>query len=302
MHFTPQHPRLTATVTMLGALALVGTTFAGTAWAGGHESSTGRSADRSTSAVRDHDGDADHEPSTRITESADGSDANGASLHPSGNDRSVEPGGSGNQGKAESDPDGMSNGGVDKPGGQGGVYTGDQDGNNGCGNDNDFEDDNNGNCGGPAHERGRTPTAPEGSTGRTTPSAPTPPAATVTPEVGGATAGAGATADTCPTPGTAGTAPTMVAGCELAVTAPAAVLLGVSQPGAGEVLAAEAVALPVKARSAGAAASATTAATTAGTGSALAFTGLHAASLLLLALVALAIGWVLVRFERRTTA
>jgi hypothetical protein len=76
----------------------------------------------------------------------------GPSLHPSGNDRTVEPGGSGTQGKAQSDPDGAYNYGVDQAGGDGGLYTGDQDGNNGCGNDQDFEDDNNGNCGG-----GRTP-------------------------------------------------------------------------------------------------------------------------------------------------
>jgi hypothetical protein len=67
--------------------------------------------------------------------------------HPSGKDRSGSKGGSGAQGKSTSDPDGMSNGGADKPGGSGG-YDADQDGNNGCGNDDDFEDDNNGNCGG----------------------------------------------------------------------------------------------------------------------------------------------------------
>jgi hypothetical protein len=68
--------------------------------------------------------------------------------HPSGQDRSVEPGGSGTQGKSPSDPDGESNGGEDKTGGEGGEHLDDQDGNNGCGNDDDFEDDNNGNCGG----------------------------------------------------------------------------------------------------------------------------------------------------------
>ncbi|MBW3669506.1 MAG: hypothetical protein KY443_09885, partial [Actinobacteria bacterium] len=63
--------------------------------------------------------------------------------HPSGKDKSEEPGGSGTQGKSTSDPDGMSNGGADKPGGSGG-FDADKDGNNGCGNDDDFEDDNNG--------------------------------------------------------------------------------------------------------------------------------------------------------------
>src|SRR5207248_37909 len=49
------------------------------------------------------------------------------------------------QGRSHSDPDGMSNGGADKPGCTGGVDD-DRDGNNGCGNDADREDDNNGNC------------------------------------------------------------------------------------------------------------------------------------------------------------
>jgi hypothetical protein len=73
--------------------------------------------------------------------------SSGTSQHPSGKDRTVEPGGSGTQGKAPSDPDGDANGGPDKPGLAGGVDTTDQDGNNGCGNDQDFEDDNNGLCG-----------------------------------------------------------------------------------------------------------------------------------------------------------
>ncbi|MGH2691066.1 MAG: hypothetical protein ACRDHM_01000 [Actinomycetota bacterium] len=74
--------------------------------------------------------------------------------HPSGKDKHVEAGGSGNQGKAVSDPDDdgrgpdRTNRGVDQPGGAGGLDILDQDGNNGCGNDDDFEDDNEGNCGG----------------------------------------------------------------------------------------------------------------------------------------------------------
>ena len=67
--------------------------------------------------------------------------------HPSGKDRSEEPGTSGAQGKSASDPDGDANGGADKPGMAGG-FDADKDGNNGCGNDDDFEDDNNGWCGG----------------------------------------------------------------------------------------------------------------------------------------------------------
>src|SRR5688572_23933299 len=77
----------------------------------------------------------------------------GPSAHPSGKDRCDEPGGSGTQGRSASDPDDdgrgpdRSNGGADKPGGPGGVNPADQDGNNGCGNDQDFEDDNEGWCG-----------------------------------------------------------------------------------------------------------------------------------------------------------
>lgn len=50
------------------------------------------------------------------------------------------------QGRSQSDPDGLENGGPDKPGCDGGIDD-DRDGNNGCGNDADREDDNNGNCG-----------------------------------------------------------------------------------------------------------------------------------------------------------
>ncbi len=50
------------------------------------------------------------------------------------------------QGHAPSDPDFTGNGGVDKPGRSGG-FSADKDGNNGCGNDDDREDDNNGWCG-----------------------------------------------------------------------------------------------------------------------------------------------------------
>lgn len=46
--------------------------------------------------------------------------------------------------QAQADPDGMTNGGVDQPGGTGGVDTSAQDGNNGSGNDADCEDDNRG--------------------------------------------------------------------------------------------------------------------------------------------------------------
>ncbi len=102
------------------------------------------------------------DPAPLVTEDDDDNDGgtpnnvvdDGDNRHPSGKDRSVEHGGSGNQGNSASDPDDdgngpdRSNGGADKPGGPGGVDLADQDGNNGCGNDDDFEDDNEGNCGG----------------------------------------------------------------------------------------------------------------------------------------------------------
>lgn len=66
----------------------------------------------------------------------------------------------GSHGTTSSDPDGMSNGGVDAPGGTGGTDQTDQDHNNGCGNDADREDDNNGKCGGaPAKKSRVTPSA-----------------------------------------------------------------------------------------------------------------------------------------------
>lgn len=77
----------------------------------------------------------------------------GDNLHPSGRDRSVESGGSGDQGRSASTPDQNGTGperdigGTDKPKGPGGADIIDQDRNNGCGNDDDFDDDNEGWCG-----------------------------------------------------------------------------------------------------------------------------------------------------------
>ena len=125
---------------------------------------------------KDNDGDADSDSSTAYTEDTDTNDGNtpnnvpdeGDNAHPSGKDRSVENGGSGNQGSSESDPDDdgrgpdRSNGGPDKPNGSGGVDKADQDGNNGCGNDDDFEDDNEGWCGRRPKPAPATGTAPAG--------------------------------------------------------------------------------------------------------------------------------------------
>lgn len=68
------------------------------------------------------------------------------------------------QGRSLSDPDGDTNGGADKPDPDctGGVDRNDRDGNNGCGNDADREDDNNGNCGGPGKAGADKPDRPEG--------------------------------------------------------------------------------------------------------------------------------------------
>ncbi|RNM12659.1 hypothetical protein [Nocardioides pocheonensis] len=63
--------------------------------------------------------------------------------------------------QAQADPDGMTNGGVDQPGGTGGVDTSSQDGNNGSGNDADCEDDNRG-VGVPGHCKDRPATGSEG--------------------------------------------------------------------------------------------------------------------------------------------
>ena len=105
-----------------------------------------------------------HASQTTFTEDTDTNDNttnnqadDGDNRHPSGKDRSVEHGGSGNQGKAQSNPDNDGHGpdryavevGADQPEGEGGVDLHDQDGNNGCGNDDDFEDDNEGWCGRP---------------------------------------------------------------------------------------------------------------------------------------------------------
>jgi hypothetical protein len=113
-------------------------------------------------AAEDH-GSSGHDAasSSTVTEDTDTNDGgtpnnvadDGDNRHPSGRDRSVESGGSGNQGNAMHDPDDdghgpdRSNGGIDQPDGSGGIDRADQDGNNGCGNDDDFEDDNEGWCG-----------------------------------------------------------------------------------------------------------------------------------------------------------
>jgi hypothetical protein len=95
------------------------------------------------------------------------------------------------QGRSHSDPDGMSNGGADKPGCTGGIDA-DRDGNNGCGNDADREDDNNGWCGRkPQGDNGTPATPPPAPTTTTTSTSTTttttttaPPPVTVSPTTG----------------------------------------------------------------------------------------------------------------------
>lgn len=97
------------------------------------------------------------------TTSNDVPDDNDDNAHPSGKDRETVNGtGDDAQGNSGSNPDNDGHGPernscegsgvgecVDKAGGDGGVDVDDQDGNNGCGNDDDFEDDNEGWCGKP---------------------------------------------------------------------------------------------------------------------------------------------------------
>jgi hypothetical protein len=101
----------------------------------------------------DHDGDADSDSVTHDTEDEDDNDGDtrnnipddGDNEHPSGKDRSVEHGGTGNQGNSESNPDDSKGPmrferelGDDKPNGPGGMVLAVQDGNNGCGIVDDF--------------------------------------------------------------------------------------------------------------------------------------------------------------------
>jgi hypothetical protein len=155
---------------LLAALAL-GLMTAAPAAAHHRQKHDNGKASASRGGASDHDGDADNS-STVTTEDDDADGVSNAgdtneSHHPSGKDKFLENGKSGNQGKSESDPD--DNVGpmrreeppcdndprgadkcTDKPGGSGGQDVLDQDGNNGCGNDQDFDDDNNGWCGKPA--------------------------------------------------------------------------------------------------------------------------------------------------------
>ena len=101
-----------------------------------------------------HDGGPSKTEDTSEATVSSESDDDDDNMHPSDKDRETNNGSTDDeQGNSGSDPDDdgrgpdRSNGGADKPGGPGGVDLDDQDGNNGCGNDDDFEDDNEGWCG-----------------------------------------------------------------------------------------------------------------------------------------------------------
>ena len=156
----PRFSALLSALTVLGLLVFMATPALAHHKAD-HEQGQGHN---DAGAVSDHDGDADSSSSTAYTEDNDTNDGGtpnnvadeGDNAHPSGKDRSVENGGSGTQGKSESNPDDSKGPmryegalGDDKPNGPGGTDLADQDGNNGCGNDDDFDDDNNGWCGKP---------------------------------------------------------------------------------------------------------------------------------------------------------
>ncbi|HJR44721.1 MAG TPA: hypothetical protein VJ927_03895 [Actinomycetota bacterium] len=130
----------------------------------GYEDNSSTPQETNHGAGADNDGDADSDPNTAHEDDHTTADE-GDNAHPSGKDRSVENGGSGNQGRSESNPDDSKGPmryegtqGDDKPAGPGGTDLADQDGNNGCGNDDDFDDDNNGWCGKPV--RTTTPPTP----------------------------------------------------------------------------------------------------------------------------------------------
>ena len=139
---TTSSTRRTGALALLALLALV-FSFATPALAGAPEP-----GDRpSVSGSSDDDSAADTDPA----------DADVDNRHPSGKDRHED---KGTQGRSTSTPDQNGDGperdfgGTDKPfvsgDGSGGMDVQDQDGNNGCGNDDDFEDDNEGWCGKPA--------------------------------------------------------------------------------------------------------------------------------------------------------
>jgi hypothetical protein len=135
-----QHSRRSLSLLLVGAMVAF---FSFAALPGAHAGPNDKGADHANAQATSQQQDqAEHDDQARPQEKTADTNLND---HPSGKDRTVEAGGSGTQGKSTSDPDLMTNGGADKPGMDGG-FDEDKDGNNGCGNDDDFEDDNNGWC------------------------------------------------------------------------------------------------------------------------------------------------------------
>lgn len=147
--------RSRAVATVLAVLAfsvLLLSLIAAPVWAD-HDNGKGKSKDHAQGEPKDKEANGNKAENSDDGEKPFDTEPND---HPSGKDRSEEPGGSGTQGKSTSDPDGDANGGADKPcelledcAAEQGGFDSDHDGNNGCGNDDDFEDDNNGWCGKP---------------------------------------------------------------------------------------------------------------------------------------------------------
>ena len=203
--------------------------------------------------------------------------------HPSGRDRTGSAGASGAQGRSWSDPDGVTNGGADKPGGSGG-FDADKDGNNGCGNDDDFEDDNNGWCG---RRRTRAGAAGAAVAASRSHKQPQPGPGAVSPAGAGTTVAAATVAGAAAGPPVAPGAASQVLGVELEQPgATAGSVLGGAVQGAAEA--------PAAARVLGASTE-----RAAGDDESLAFTGIDALALLALAAVLLSTGGALTAVRRR---
>ena len=150
---------LSATLTALVAVFTIG--VSGMAWAH-HRSDHAGGNPKPGVMTEDTDGDG--------VGNAPDPQGDSDNRHPSGKDRHEEGGSSGNQGNSSSEPDAngkgpeRDEGGLDKPDGPGGLDILDQDGNNGCGNDDDFEDDNEGLCLGRQKDKPETETGAEGET------------------------------------------------------------------------------------------------------------------------------------------
>jgi hypothetical protein len=309
--FSPTPKRtLTAITTTLGAAALTMTLFAGAATA---------------TPNHDRDGDADRSIATHHTEDTDTNDGGtpnnvadaGDDRHPSGKDRSVEKGKSGNQGRSESDPDDdgkgpdRSNGGADKPNGSGGVDKADQDGNNGCGNDDDFEDDNEGWCG----RKPKKATAPDAGTGsdspksakgdtkrESAPSSTTASPSAITGSPAESTDGVPAATTGCPwidvTDHDAAAVKEMMAGCAFGEVLSASALAG----DASAVPAWASIPLRAELAATSTPSSAAALADVEDSGGLLAFTGMGLLRLLSLAGAALVVGWAALRAGRTHAA